>query len=135
VKSLVAFPQILKPMYDKLGWTQKLGDAVLAQEKDVLAAVQRLRARARDSGNLQSNEQQRVIVEPATTTESVAQSIVRIEPANPEVIYVPAYDPAVVYGGWAYPAYPYYYCVSPYCRALRLRERRPDRTCNLRMVT
>ena len=109
VKSLVAFPQILDPMYDKLDWTQKLGDAFLAQERDVLAAVQRLRARARDAGNLQSNEQQRVIVEPATTSGAVSQTIVRIEPANPEVIYVPAYDPAVVYGGWAYPAYPYYY--------------------------
>jgi len=109
VKSLVAFPQVLEPMYDKLDWTQKLGDAVLAQQKDVLAAVQRLRARARDSGHLETNEQQRVTVEPATTPEAVAQTIVRIEPANPQVIYVPAYDPAVVYGGWAYPAYPYYY--------------------------
>jgi len=109
VKSLVAFPQVLEPMNDKIDWTQKLGDAVLAQEKDVLAAVQRLRARARDSGHLESNEQQRVIVEQATTAEAVAPTIVRIEPANPQVIYVPAYDPAVVYGGWAYPAYPYYY--------------------------
>jgi len=108
VKSLVAFPQILEPMNDKIDWTQKLGDAFLAQEKDVLAAIQRLRARARDAGNLQSNEQQHVIVEQATTPQAVSQSIVRIEPANPQVIYVPAYDPAVVYGGWAYPAYPYY---------------------------
>uniref|UniRef100_UPI003F497AB4 DUF3300 domain-containing protein n=1 Tax=Cupriavidus yeoncheonensis TaxID=1462994 RepID=UPI003F497AB4 len=109
VKSLLAFPQILGPMNDKIDWTQKLGDAVLAQEKDVLAAIQRLRARARDSGHLQSNEQQRVTVEQATTADAVAATIVRIEPANPDVIYVPAYDPAVVYGGWAYPAYPYYY--------------------------
>jgi hypothetical protein len=109
VKSLVAFPQILEPMNDKLDWTQRLGDAVLSQEKDVLAAVQRLRAKARESGHLDSNEQQRVIVEPATTTQAVASSIVRIEPADPQVIYLPAYDPAVVYGGWAYPAYPYYY--------------------------
>jgi hypothetical protein len=109
VKSLVAFPQILEPMHDKLDWTQRLGDAVLAQEKDVLAAVQRLRSRARDAGNLQSNDRQNVIVEQATTTAAVAPTIVRIEPANPEVIYLPAYDPAVVYGGWAYPAYPYYY--------------------------
>jgi len=108
VKSLVAFPQILEPMNDKIDWTQKLGDAFLSQEKDVLAAIQRLRARARDAGNLQSNEQQHVIVEQATTPQAVSQSIVRIEPANPQVIYVPAYDPAVVYGGWAYPAYPYY---------------------------
>jgi hypothetical protein len=63
VKSLVAFPQVLEPMYGKLDWTQKLGDAFLAQQKDVFAAVQRLRARARESGNLKSNEQQNVIVE------------------------------------------------------------------------
>lgn len=107
VKSLVAFPQVLQPMNDKLDWTQKLGDAFLAQEKDVLAAVQRLRARAQDSGNLKSNEQQKVIVEAPPA--QGAQTIVRIEPANPEVIYVPAYNPTVVYGAWSYPAYPPYY--------------------------
>jgi hypothetical protein len=110
VKSLVAFPQVLEPMNDKLDWTQKLGDAFLAQEKDVLAAVQRLRARAQDSGNLKSNEQQNVIVEPAPAgAPTTTQTIVRIEPANPEVIYVPAYNPTVVYGGWSYPTYPPYY--------------------------
>jgi hypothetical protein len=108
---MVAFPQILEPMGDKLDWTQKLGDAFLAQPKEVFAAVQRLRARAQESGNLKSNEQQKVIVEPAQAGGQT--SIVRIEPANPEVIYVPAYDPAVVYGGWNYPAYPPYYW-SPY---------------------
>ncbi|KDR38074.1 DUF3300 domain-containing protein [Caballeronia glathei] len=104
VKSLVAFPQILEPMNDKLDWTQKLGDAFLAQQKEVFAAVQRLRARAQESGNLQSNEQQKVIVDPAPAGGQT--TIVRIEPANPEVIYVPAYNPTVVYGGWSYPAYP-----------------------------
>ena len=104
VKSLVAFPQILEPMSDKLDWTQRLGDAFLAQPKEVFAAVQRLRARAQESGNLKSNEQQKVIVEPAPA--GAQTTIVRIEPANPEVIYVPAYDPTVVYGGWGYPAYP-----------------------------
>ncbi|WP_143746835.1 DUF3300 domain-containing protein, partial [Caballeronia terrestris] len=116
VKSLVAFPQVLEPMNDKLDWTQKLGDAFLAQEKDVLAAVQRLRARAQESGNLKSNEQQKVTVEAAPAGGETApaggqaaQTIVRIEPANPEVIYVPAYNPTVVYGAWSYPAYPPYY--------------------------
>lgn len=107
VKSLVAFPQILEPMNDKIDWTQKLGDAFLAQQKDVFDAVQRLRARAQQSGNLKSNEQQNVIVEQAPA--GSGQTIVKIEPANPQVIYVPAYDPAVVYGGWGYPAYPPYY--------------------------
>ncbi|AGW95435.1 MULTISPECIES: DUF3300 domain-containing protein [Cupriavidus] len=109
VKSLVAFPQILGPMGDKLDWTQKLGDAFLAQQKDVLAAVQRLRVRAQQAGHLKSGAQQTVIVEPATATEATQQTIVRIEPANPEVIYVPVYDPAIVYGGWGYAGYPYYY--------------------------
>ncbi len=109
VKSLVAFPQVLEPMSDKLDWTQKLGDAFLAQEKDVLAAVQRLRARAQESGNLKSNEQQSVTVEPAPAGGQASQTIVRIEPANPQVIYVPAYNPTVVYGTWGYPSYPPYY--------------------------
>ncbi|KAI3611239.1 hypothetical protein D8I24_0228 (plasmid) [Cupriavidus necator H850] len=111
VKSLVAFPQALEPMNDKLDWTQKLGDAFLAQEKDVLAAVQRLRSRAQQSGNLKSNEQQNVIVEspPAPVQGQPSQTVVRIEPANPEVIYVPAYNPTVVYGAWSSPAYPPYY--------------------------
>ncbi|MEM5446409.1 MULTISPECIES: DUF3300 domain-containing protein [Paraburkholderia] len=106
VKSLVAFPQALEPMNDKLDWTQKLGDAFLAQEKDVLAAVQRLRARAQDSGNLKSNEQQKVVVEQPPA--QGGQTIVKIEPAKPEVIYVPAYNPTIVYGAWSYPAYPPY---------------------------
>jgi hypothetical protein len=106
VKSLVAFPQVLEPMSDKLDWTQKLGDAFLADQNAVLDAVQRLRLKAQESGHLKSNEQQTVIVEPATTTTT---TIVKIEPANPEVIYVPAYDPYVVYGAWGYPYYPPYY--------------------------
>lgn len=110
VKSLVAFPQILEPMNDKLDWTTKLGDAFLAQQKDVFAAVQRLRARAKDSGNLKSNEQQNVVVEQAPAG---GQTIVKIEPANPQVIYVPAYNPTVVYGAWSYPAYPPTYWPPP----------------------
>nr|WP_237357793.1 DUF3300 domain-containing protein [Piscinibacter gummiphilus] len=101
VKSLVAFPQVLDPMNDKLEWTQKLGDAFLAQQKDVLDAVQRMRAKARANGKLESTEQQKVIVE--------SETVVRIEPADPQVIYVPTYDPNIVYGTWAYPSYPPYY--------------------------
>ncbi len=94
VKSLVAFPQILVPMDEKIDWTQKLGDAFLADEKGVLDAVQRLRGKANQAGNLQSNEQQKVIVEQAAPQ----QTVIKIEPANPQVIYVPAYNPTVVYG-------------------------------------
>jgi hypothetical protein len=105
VKSLVAFPQVLDPMNEKLDWTQKLGDAFLADQKAVLDAVQRLRLKAEKSGNLKSTEQQKVIVEEAAPQ----QTVVKIEPANPQVIYVPAYNPTVVYGVWGYPAYPPYY--------------------------
>lgn len=104
VKSLVAFPQILAPMNDTLDWTQRLGDAFLAQQQDVFAAVQRLRMQAQKAGNLESNAQQKVVVDPAPKEGET--TVVRIEPANPEVIYVPAYNPTVVYGGWSQPAYP-----------------------------
>jgi hypothetical protein len=109
VKSLVAFPQALEPMNEKLDWTQKLGDAFLADQKAVLGAVQRLRQRADKSGNLKSTEQQKVIVEEAAPQ----QTVIKIEPTNPQVIYVPAYNPTVVYGAWAYPAYPPYYWPPP----------------------
>jgi hypothetical protein len=109
VKSLVAFPQILEPMDQKIDWTQKLGDAFLADQKAVLDAVQRLRQRAQQSGNLKSSEQQKVIVDQAAPQ----QTVIKIEPSNPEVIYVPAYNPTVVYGAWAYPAYPPYYWPPP----------------------
>jgi hypothetical protein len=105
VKSLVAFPQVLEPMNEKLDWTQKLGDAFLADQKAVLDAAQRLRQKAQGSGNLQTTEQQKVIVEQAAPQ----QTVIKIEPANPQVIYVPAYNPTVVYGAWGYPAYPPYY--------------------------
>jgi hypothetical protein len=113
VQSLVAFPQVITMMSDKLEWTQDLGNAVLAQQKDVLDSVQRLRAMAQKAGTLQSNEQQKVTVQPAaagTTTQTII-----IEPAQPQTIYVPAYNPTVVYGTWPYPAYtPFYYPPNPY---------------------
>jgi hypothetical protein len=106
VKSLVAFPQVLEPMSEKLDWTQKLGDAFLADQKSVLDAAQRLRSRAQSEGTLKSTEQQKVVVE---------QTVIKIEPADPQVIYVPAYNPTIVYGAWGYPAYPpYYWPPSPY---------------------
>ncbi len=99
VKSLINFPSVLAMMNDKLDWTQKLGDAFLAQEKGVMDTVQKLRAKAQAQGTLKSTEQQKV------TTQ--AQTII-IEPARPQVVYVPACNPAVVYGPWMYPAYPPY---------------------------
>ena len=124
VKSLVSFPQILTMMNDKLDWLQKLGDAFLGQQKDTMAAIQRLRAKAQATGNLKSNEQQKVTVEPAEAAPPAPptgqpppppeqQTVIVIEPANPQVIYVPTYNPTVVYGVWAYPAYPPYYYYPP----------------------
>jgi hypothetical protein len=109
VKALVRFPQVLEMMDSQLEWMQRLGDAVLAQQKDTLAAIQRLRARALRAGTLKSNEQQKVIVEgtPPETT-------IRIDPVNPEIVYVPTYDPNVIFGDWPYPAYPPYAYYPPY---------------------
>ena len=106
VKSLVNFPQVLQMMTDKLDWTQKLGDAFLAQQKDVLDTVQTLRAKALEAGNLKTTKDQKVVVEQNP-------QIIVIQQASPEVIYVPAYNPTVVYGVWAYPAYPPYPVYPP----------------------
>jgi hypothetical protein len=99
VRSLVNFPDVLSNMSDKLDWTQKLGDAFLSQQKEVMDAVQRLRAKAEAAGNLKTTEQQKVIVE---------EKVIKIESPSPQVVYVPTYNPTVVYGAWPYPAYPPY---------------------------
>jgi hypothetical protein len=114
VKSLAAFPDVLTMMNEKLDWTQKPGDAFLAQQADVMDAVQRLRAKAKAEGNLKSSKEQKVTSEPApadaTTTTT---TIIKVEPADPQVVYVPTYNPTVVYGAWPYPAYPPYYYYPP----------------------
>ena len=104
VKSLCHFPDILFALSNKLDQTRKLGDAFLSQEDDVMAGIQELRRRANEQGNLKSTEEQKVIVE---------QEIIRIEPADPQVVYVPVYDPLYVYGPWWYPSYPPYYWYYP----------------------
>jgi len=97
VKSLLAFPNLLARMDEQLDWTRRLGDAFLAQEAQVMDTVQQLRQRAQASGNLAPDERQSVVVEGGT---------IAIEPANPRVVYVPYYDPYVVYGPWWWSAYP-----------------------------
>src|SRR3954467_10814068 len=104
VKSLVVTPSVLSMISTKLSWTQKLGDAVLAQQPDVMDSVQRLRARAQASKKLETTKEQKVSVK----TEQNKQVIV-IEPAQPETVYVPYYNPSVVYGAWPSAAYPPYY--------------------------
>jgi hypothetical protein len=110
VQSLVAFPQVLATMDQDPEWVQKLGDAFLAQPNEVMDAVQRLRTAAKNAGNLESNEQQKVIVQEAPESQ---QSVIVIEPAQPQVVYVPSYNPTVVYGSWWYPSYPPYYLPPP----------------------
>ena len=108
VKSLTVFPQVLTMMSEKLDWTQNLGDAFLAQQKDVLAAAQALRNKAAAAGTLKDTEQQKIV------TEQVAsKTVIQIVPTDPEVVYVPTYNPTVVYGAWPYPAYPPYYYYPP----------------------
>jgi uncharacterized membrane protein YgcG len=110
VKQLVSTPTVLDMMNDQLDWTQKLGDAVLAQQADVMDAIQRLRAKAQSTGKLETTKEQKVDV-----AEQAGKQVIVIEPASPETIYVPYYDPAVVYGTWPYPEYPaYYFPPAPY---------------------
>ena len=108
VKSLVSVPNVLAMMSDKLDWTQKVGDAVLAQQPDVMDSIQRLRSRAKTNGKLNSTSQQTVTVQSQGSKDYVV-----IEPASPTEIYVPYYQPAVVYGSWPYPAYPPLYFAPP----------------------
>ena len=106
VKALAPFPQVLAMLAQQAAWSQNLGQAFLAQESDVMASIQRLRSKASAAGNLQNNEQQKVVVK---------GEAVEIVPANSEVVYVPRYDPAVVYGAWSWPEFPpaVYYPVFP----------------------
>jgi Protein of unknown function (DUF3300) len=104
VKALVATPTVLAMMNDDLEWTEKLGDAVLAQQADVMDAIQRLRAKAQANGKLATTKQQKV-----TVTQEADKQVIVIEPTSPETVYVPYYDPSVVYGTWDYPDYPPYY--------------------------
>jgi hypothetical protein len=115
VKSLTTVPQTLEMMSDKLAWTEQLGDAFLAQQQDVLNAVQKLRTEAQAAGNLQSTPQQVVMTAspPSGVAVSGPQQPIVIEPVNPDVYYVPVYNPAVVYGAWDYPAYSPFYWSPP----------------------
>jgi hypothetical protein len=101
VKALAAFPSVLGNMDKNLSWTSSLGDAYYNQQEDVTSAIQVMRRRAEEAGNLKSTPQQTVATQDSTIV---------IQPANPEVVYVPAYDPWIVYGGpiVAWPGwYPY----------------------------
>ncbi len=104
VQSLTAFPEVLSRMNEELEWTQRLGEAFLQQEEEVMDSIQGLRERAYTAGTLQEQEHIRVKRE---------REIIIIESANPQIIYVPYYQPTVVYGGWWWPAYPAVYWAPP----------------------
>ena len=99
IQAMVVFPDVLNRLASDVQWTTALGNAYLAQQADVMAAVQRLRAEAQASGKLGSNSQQQV-----TTQAQDGQSAITIVPTNPEVVYVPVYNPEYVWGPpvWGY---------------------------------
>ena len=107
VQGLVEFPDVVQRMAGNVQWTTDLGNAFLAQQTDVMDAVQRMRAKAQGTGNLKTSAQQTV----QTETVPSGKQVITIEQANPDVVYVPSYDPTVVYGPAPveYPYYPYTY--------------------------
>src|SRR5215472_11241583 len=94
VQGLVAYPDVVTRMADNVQWTTDLGNAFLAQQSDVMDAVQRMRAKAQGTGNLKTSAQQVV----KTETVPSGKQVIEIQQANPDVVYVPSYDPEVVYG-------------------------------------
>lgn len=101
VQSMAALPDVLKQMAENIKWTSELGNAFLAQQSDVMDAVQRMRTKAQSAGKLKSTEQMKV-----ETKVVESKTVVVIEQANPQVIYVPTYDPVVVWGAPPIYAYP-----------------------------
>ena len=99
VQAMAVFPDVVKQLAENVSWSSDLGNAFLAQEADVMDAVQRMRAKAQGAGNLKSSQQQKV---ESKTVES--KNVIVIEQADPQIVYVPSYNPTVVYGA---PAYPY----------------------------
>jgi len=115
----VVVPQVLQMMNDKLDWTEMLGNAFLAQQDDLLKAVQDLRARAETKGTLKTTSQQKVSKQSVTATPEPGgaggetTTAIVIEPADAQTMYVPTYDPGLVYGEWPYPSYPPYSWYPP----------------------
>jgi hypothetical protein len=104
IQAMAALPDVVNRLANDIKWTTDLGNAFLSQQSEVMDAVQRMRKKAEDKGNLKSNEQQKV-----ETKVIENKSVIVVEQANPQVVYVPAYDPVVVYGPPVYPYPPIYY--------------------------
>jgi hypothetical protein len=109
VQAMAAFPDVVKLLGDNVAWSMDLGNAFLAQQADVIDAVQRMRGKAQGKGNLKTGPQQTV----ETQTVEGGEQVIVIEPADPEMVYVPSYNPTVVYGDAAY-SYPMYYASPGY---------------------
>jgi len=105
VKALISFPDIVRMMDSNLQWTEQLGEAFLGQQAQVMDEVQSLRHQAYAAGVLRSTPQQYVVLQ---------DGLISIEPVSPEIIYVPVYNPSVVYGTWRHPDYPPYYFTPSY---------------------
>jgi hypothetical protein len=108
VQATAMTPDLLKRLAEDITWTTNLGNVFLAQQKDVMDSVQRLRKRAKDAGKLESNDKMKV-----ETQVVESQQVVVIQPANPQVVYVPAYNPTVIWGPPVYPYPPVYYPPPP----------------------
>lgn len=108
IKALAATPTVITMMSDKLDWSKALGDAVLAQQPDVMDAIQRLRLKAQQNNKLTSTKEQKVSIQ-----QQEGKQVIVIEPTDPNTVYVPYYEPAIVYGEWPYPDYPPYYFGYP----------------------
>ena len=102
VQGLAGLPEVVKRLANDIQWTADLGNAFLAQQSDVMEAVQRMRKKARDKGTLKSSEQVKV-----ETQVIEKKEVVVIQQSNPQVVYVPSYNPVVVWGPPVYPYYPY----------------------------
>jgi hypothetical protein len=112
IQATAALPDVVKRLADDIQWTTDLGNAFLAQQREVMDAVQRMRKKAQDTGNLKSGEQQKV-----ETRVIENKSVIVVEQANPQVVYVPSYDPVIVYGPPVYPYPPIYYPPAGYYAA------------------
>ncbi|MGH9831261.1 MAG: DUF3300 domain-containing protein, partial [Blastocatellia bacterium] len=109
IQAMAALPDVVKRLADDVQWTTDLGNAFLSQQSDVMDAVQRMRRKAQDQGTLKSNPQVKV-----ETQVIQSKSVIVVEQANPQVVYVPSYDPVYVYGAAVYPYPPIYYPPYPY---------------------
>lgn len=104
IQAMAGLPDVVKRLADDIKWTNDLGNAFLSQQDEVMDAVQRMRKKAKDTGNLKSSEQQKV-----ETKVVENKTVIVVEQANPQVVYVPTYNPTVVYGPPVYPYPPIYY--------------------------